>query len=362
MPQRRSVTTAGGTRRLRPVLSAIVVAALFWWFFRGVGFDDLIAEIRRARAPYVAGAVAVSMSGFLFRIARWRYLLAPVIWTRVRSLAEAVFVGWAVTAILPGRVGEVARAVLLRQREPVRASAALGTIVLERLLDVLALLILVAASLGFVPAAAIGAEHASLLAAIRSGALVVFGALVAVAAFTVLMHHVPPAATAMLRRWAGRLPGVLGDAAWGMVAAFGEGLSGAVRGAAGTGVTPARLRVALTLHTVALWTVICAVHVLLLRAFRIDASIFSVPPLLFLITLGLAVPVPAALGSYHKAVQLGLTAILGVSNETAAGYAVVSHAVTMGPPTIIGLVLLARGDLTLATLTSSPAASRAPAE
>jgi hypothetical protein len=351
------------TRLLRPVLTTVVVAGLVWWFLRGVSLEELAAEIRSARVPYVAGAVLLSLAGFVFRIARWRYLLAPLIWARVSSLAVAVFVGWAVTAILPGRVGEVARAVVLRERDGVRASAALGTIVLERLLDVLALLIILAASLGFVPTAALGSARASLLAAIRTGALTVFAVLIAVVGVILLMHHVPPAVTAAFRRSAGRLPGVLGTAAWSMVAAFGEGLKGAVRGgAAGSGVTPARLRVAVTLHTLALWTMICGVHVLLLRAFRIEASVFSVPPLLFLITVGLSVPVPAALGSYHKALQLGLTAILDVSSETAAGYAVVSHAVTMGPPTLIGLVLLARGGLSLSSLASWRAASRAPDE
>lgn len=350
-------------RLLRPALTTLAVAALLWWFFRGVSADELVAEIRRANVPYVAAAVLVSLGGFAFRIARWRYLLAPLLWARTGSLAAAVFVGWAVTSILPGRVGEVARAVVLRQREGVRASAALGTIVLERLVDVLALLLIVAASLGFMPGAALESARGSLLAAIRTGALVVFAALVAVAGVILLMHRVPPAVPATLRRWAARLPGPAGTAAWGMVAAFGEGLSGAVRGgAAGAGVTPARLRAAVALQTLALWTMICGVHVLLLRAFRIDASPFSVPPLLFLATLGLAVPVPAALGSYHKAVQLGLTAILDVSNETAAGYAVVSHAVTMGPPTLIGLVLLARGGLSLSSLASWRAASRAPDE
>jgi uncharacterized membrane protein YbhN (UPF0104 family) len=107
---------------------------------------------------------------------------------------------------------------------------------------------------------------------------------------------------------------------------------------------------------------ICGVHMLLLRAFEIDASAFSVPPLLFLITLGLSVPVPAGLGSYHTAVQLGLTAMLGVSKETAAGYAIVSHVVTLGPPTLIGLVVLMREGLALSTLASWPAATQSPDE
>lgn len=349
--------------RYRPLLSLLVVVVLLWWFFRGVSPGELATEIGRARLPYVAGAIGLSLSGFLFRILRWRYLLAPLKWMRMRSLAAAVFVGWAVSAILPGRVGEVARAVWLREREGVRASAAVGSVVIERLLDLLAVLILVAASIGFVPAAALGSAHESVMSAIRTGALVVFGGLGVVTTLLLAMHHVPPAIKAAARRWSERLPGSLGSAAWGMVEAFGAGLSGAVRGSVTTqGLTPGRVRAAIALHSAVLWTVICGVHVLLLRAFSIEASIFTVPPLLFLIVAGLSVPVPAALGSYHKAVQFGLTAMLGVSNETAAGYAVVSHAVTLGPPTLIGLIVLAREGLTLSTVASWRAASRAPVE
>ena len=357
------VTHTKPSRRFGPVLSLLVIAALLWWFFRGVSATELVAEIRRAEPSYIAAAAILSLSGFLFRIVRWRYLLAPLMWTRLGSLAAAVFVGWAVTAILPGRVGEIARAVLLREREGLRASAALGTIVLERMLDALAILILVAASIGFVPAAALGSAHAALMTTIRTGALIVFGLLVALVILILLMHRVPPAVIGTLRLWAGRLPGVAGTAAWGMIEAFGAGLSGVVRGGSqAPGVTPSGMRLAVTLHSAALWIVICGVHVLLLRAFAIEASTAVVPPLLFLITVGLMVPVPGSVGSYHKAVQLGLTAMLGVSNETAAGYAVVSHAVTLGPPTVIGLIVLAREGLTLSALASWRDAARAPVE
>ena len=349
--------------RLGTLLTVLVIAGLVWWFLRGVNLENMAAQIRRAQLPYVAAAIAVSLSGFLFRILRWRYLLAPVKWTRVRPLAEAVFVGWAATAILPGRVGEIARAVLIRQREGVRASAAFGTIVLERLLDALAVLMLVAAAIGLGPSAAMGSSEATLLVAIRTGALIVFGVLVAAAAFIFLMHRIPDRAIALLRRLVERLPGRLGRAAWGMVEAFAAGLSGAVRrGDATRTLTPGRLRAAVAAHSIALWVMICGVHVLLLRAFEIEASLFTVPPLLFLITLGLAVPVPGGLGSYHKAVQLGLTGMLAVSNDTAAGYAIVSHAVTLGPPTIIGLVIVLREGIALSSVTSWPAAGRSPAE
>jgi hypothetical protein len=114
--------------------------------------------------------------------------------------------------------------------------------------------------------------------------------------------------------------------------------------------------------TVLLWVAICGVHVLLLRAFGISAAITSVPLLLFLITLGLSLPIPGGVGSYHTAVQLGLTTLFGVSSDAAAGYAIVSHAVTMLPPAVIGLAVLAREGVGLSTVLAWSSSRRAPAE
>jgi len=343
------------------VASTLLIVVLLWWFLQGVSVSGIVTAIRHAKASYVSAAVLLSLAGFLFRILRWRFLLSPLEWVRLSSLASAVFIGWAVTAILPGRLGEIARAVQLRRRAPVRASAVFGTIVLERMLDVLAMLILVAAVLAFVPAAALGSRVGPLVGSIRTGAGVVFAVLTAIAAVVFLAHRLPPGVSAKLRLWVERLPGGFGRTGWGVLESFGSGLSGALRGGAARGVTATRLRAGVALHTAILWATICGVHVLLFRAFDIEASPLGVPLLLFFITLGLAVPVPAALGSYHTAVQFGLTALAGVPNETAAGYAIVSHAVTMGPPALIGLGLLAREGLALSTWTSWPA-SRSPDE
>lgn len=341
---------AGRGPRLRAIFSAVIAAAFLWWFLQGVNFTAAVGEIRHARASYVAAAVAMSLAGFAHRIGRWRYLVAPFKWVRMRSLAAAVFMGWTVSAILPGRVGEIARAVVLARREGLRASALLGTIVLERLLDALAIVLLLALSLTVGRAAARESSEASLMSAIRAGALITSGALAGIAAALVIAHRLRDRIKPALRTLAEQLPGGLGRRGWSILESFGSGISGALKDLPPSD-TPVRLRTWVAVHTIILWLMICGVHLLLLQAFRIEASVFRVPPLLFLITLGLSVPVPAGVGSYHKAVQLGLTGMLGVSNETATGYALVSHVVTLGPPALIGAVLLAREGLSLPVVT-----------
>ena len=346
-------------RRTRAVASACVAAGFLWWFLKGVSLAAVAAEIRRAHVPYLAAAVALSLSGFAFRIWRWRYIVSPLKWVRFRSLASAVFMGWAVSALLPGRLGEVARAALLSRREDLRASAAFGTVVLERLLDVLAVLLLVAASLAFVPHLAPGHSQLSLVVAIRTGAWITFAALIGVAAVMLAAHHVGDSLRVALGAWMTGLPGGSGRLGWGIIESFGSGVSGALRGARHD-QTPVRTRTWIAVHTALLWAVICGVHALLFRAFDLQGSVLQLPLLIFLITLGLSVPVPAALGSYHAAVQLGLTVVFGVSNETAAGYAIVSHAVTLVPPAVIGVILLAREGLALSMLVPLTSSTRSP--
>ena len=73
----------------------------------------------------------------------------------------------------------------------------------------------------------------------------------------------------------------------------------------------------------------------------------AVFPLIVIVVLGALVPTPAAIGSYHKAVQIGLATLLGVPNDVAVGYAIVSHAVAYLPSGSIGLFLLAREGVSM---------------
>ncbi|MGE0450309.1 MAG: lysylphosphatidylglycerol synthase transmembrane domain-containing protein [Vicinamibacterales bacterium] len=343
------------SRYTSAILSALVGGGFVWWFLAGVSLPTVAAEIRLSRLPYLTAAVLLSLSGFAFRTWRWQQLLGPLKWIPARRVASAIFIGWAASAVLPGRVGEVARAWILG-REGIRRSAAFGTIVLERLLDILAVLLLFAASVAVLPAAS--TAQSPLMVAIRTGALLTFCALMLVGLLLLAAHHVPGALLRRLKEWAGRLPYGVGHRALGMIEAFGRGLSAALTDSPSAGAGSASPRTVVALHTAVLWMIICGVHALLFRAFALEVSALRIPIMLLLITMGLAVPVPAALGSYHKAVQIGLAVLFGVPQNTAAAYAIVSHLITQVLPAVIGATLLAREGLALSSLAGGSAASR----
>ena len=57
--------------------------------------------------------------------------------------------------------------------------------------------------------------------------------------------------------------------------------------------------------------------------------------------LGLMFPTPGGLGSYHVAVQLALTDVYGIGRDTASGVALLAHAISFIPITLIGITLFA---------------------
>jgi uncharacterized protein (TIRG00374 family) len=337
-------------RAVRNLLSALVSGVFLWWFLRGLDLSAVVDRVRAVRWPFFAGAVALSLTGFIVRSLRWRYLLAPLKWVRLSSSISAVFIGWSATAVLPGRVGEVARAVVLARREGLRVSAIFGTVVLERVVDACMVVVLVTSYLLLESKSAPGAQHPFLFPALRASALAAGGALTAVVLFLVGVRRLPVAARSTLRKWIARLPG--GRMVWELLESFASGLEGTWRRTSDS-VTPGRLRPALAFHTLLLWALIFATHTMLLRSFGFSPSPLSVAPLVFLITIGISAPTPAALGTYHAAVQFALTAAMGLSRETAAGYAILSHAIAFVPSVVIGAILLAREGMALSTIVRS---------
>src|SRR5207249_5015005 len=90
--------------------------------------------------------LAISMA-YLFRACRWGALLAPLSPARLRDLFAATTVGFG-AVFLFGRAGEVVRPVVLPMRDPrIRPSASLVTIMIERIYDMMAVVVLFAINL-----------------------------------------------------------------------------------------------------------------------------------------------------------------------------------------------------------------------
>src|SRR3989454_12849809 len=134
-----------------PIRTAIVLAvaaALIVVFLRNVDLRHVGGEILRARIRWLVVSFLASILSLIIRSLRWQYLLEPLGRASFANAFRATAVGFAASSILPARAGEVIRPYFLARTESgherMSATGAFATIILERLLDTITVLILLA--------------------------------------------------------------------------------------------------------------------------------------------------------------------------------------------------------------------------
>lgn len=326
------------SRRVQMAIGAGLAALLLWLFLRQVDLAAVATELRQADYRWVLLGTLLTLLVTVHRAVRWHYLLLPIKSISLAPLTATTFMGWAFTGLLPGRLGEVARPVLLGRREDISKTAAFATIVLERLFDLLSVLLILVTYLLFFPLpAGVDAEAVAIVAAMRlSGIAALIGLLVAVA-FLAGAQLMPRRTDALLVRVFGWLPGSIGERLLPFAQSFLSGFAG---------IRSPRLLATIVVHSLLIWLNILVTYYALLFAFDIVLPPHAVMPLIVMVVIGVMVPTPAAVGGFHVAAQLALVGLWGVPPDRAASYAIVCHAVVFVPITLVGIVLLAREGLT----------------
>jgi glycosyltransferase 2 family protein len=130
------------------VLGGVLVYALHQGGVPLVPARDAFAQVRWWTLPIYLVLLATTS---YFRAVRWRLLLRPLAPVSAGQALSAVLIGSGAILLLPFRLGEMARPYWIARDKRVPLLGALATVVVERILDGLALALILAASLLFVP-------------------------------------------------------------------------------------------------------------------------------------------------------------------------------------------------------------------
>ena len=135
-------------------LAGLAVAGIFSWAaFRNADVAALLGALEDPDYRYLAPILLVLAALYWLRALRWSWLLRPLCWLSAREAAPALLIGAAGNNVLPAHLGEVLRAVVLAREFGLSKTAVLSTLVLERLLDLLSVLGILAVTLRFLPKA-----------------------------------------------------------------------------------------------------------------------------------------------------------------------------------------------------------------
>jgi uncharacterized protein (TIRG00374 family) len=323
--------------RLRTVLVLALTVGLLWYFFRNVHLSQVWHDLRGANLPLIAATIGATFVTYIFRTWRWQLLLVPVGRARFGPALRATVIGFTAIFLLPGRVGEVLRPYLLSREERLNFSAAFATIIVERLLDLSAALLLFGYFVATVDPGTLGPDFGAVKFA---GAVAAAGAIAALAVLFVCAGHPERLgrwATALSRLLPARLSGAIGR----IVQTFAEGL-GVMR-------RPAPLLAAMAL-SIPMWLSVAAGIWFCSRAFDLTFSFSGSFLVVMFLVVGVALPTPGGIGGFEAMYQLAVTKFYGATNDTAVAAALVLHALSTIPVSILGVIFMGQMGLTFGGL------------
>lgn len=329
---------------LRAALVVALAVGLLALFLHNINLWRVAADIARAKPQWLALSLAMTVVSLVIRAWRWKFLLEPLGPTTFGHAFRATAVGYAATSVLPARAGEVIRPYFLARtaghHERMTATGAFATIILERLLDTITVLTLLALFV-FVfdrdisvtsPVAFAAVKWAGAMAALISG-----GALVA-------LFVVAGDPSRFGRAWA-RLEQVVPSALAGLIARIAEKFAmglGAIR-------RPGRLLLAL-IWSFPLWLSICLGIWAITVAFGLNVPFTGSFLLDAVLVLGVAVPTPGAVGGFHEAFRVAATVFFSAPDQLAVAAAIVLHVFSIGPSLVLGLLFAAQAGLNVGSM------------
>jgi uncharacterized protein (TIRG00374 family) len=326
---------AASGARLRVGLGLLSSGLFVYLAARSVDWARTATALRDADwLLVVAGAFGLIATFGVFA-ARWSVLLAGTARLPLRDTFSYVMIGYLANTVLPLRLGDVARATLLGRRHGLESASVLGSILLERVLDLLSLLVLI---LGLSLVVEVPPLVRAGMTALGGGTLAALVGMTALAA-----------ARDRLRGLAERLPRAVPrrplERLLGLVDRFAGGLS-VLRDARQLGQSLALSGLA--------WAVAGAGMYCWVEAFRLPVPWYAGLFVLAVVNLGGAIPSsPGGIGVYHFMAVLALS--VWVPDPSAAlGFAIGTHGVNVLLNVSLGALCLTREGLALRTLTVLP--------
>jgi uncharacterized membrane protein YbhN (UPF0104 family) len=334
-------------RRLLVAAAFIVILAAGWFGLnrlRGSDFrwDVFFATFRMVDPVWFAASAALILSTYVVRAIRWAIMIRPLsphpaLW----PIVSATCIGF--TAItLFGRPGEIVRPWLIAARERLPVSSQLAAWLLERIYDLLAVLVIFGFALSRAPG-----DVSNFSPGVRwifqTGGYVAAGIALACIGVLVMVNRFSEASRRRITDGLRFLPDRLHAKADGLIAAFTSGMSSTQSG---------RQVGLLLLWTLIDWALIAAGTIALFRSLPTTAGFGTIEAMMFLgfAAFGGAVQIPGIGGGTQVAAVLVLTELLGMNLEAATGVAILFWALGFVLIVPIGLALMVHDGIKLRSL------------
>ena len=329
------------TRKVLAWLGTLLLTlALTAWFLKSIDIRAVVSDLKGASPRWLAAAVAGEILFLLLRALRWKIILRKVGKAPILSLVKATVVSYAISGLLPGRLGEIARPVLLSRWQSLPLAPVLATSVLERGMDLVALVLLwlvfvASGDLGTPPS---GGDTLHFLNHLTFWVIAI--ALPTGAALFWIARKGHKFEDLIAKEKEGRHPLVAKVLEF--VSKFADGLAGAFQRKRDVASVTALSVLSWGILGLSSWAVLEGLH----QDLPLEAGIL----VLVAVCFGSAIPTPAGVGGVHKSVHFVLVTFYSMETSLAGAAGILVHLVLFLPGILGGLVYAALGKIHFSAL------------
>ena len=318
------------------LLFGLFISGVFLFFaFRKIDFVEMKQSFAEANyLIFIPSLVIIFLSHWL-RSVRWQYLLKPIKKISVKHLFSALIIGYMGNAVLPAHLGEFFRAYIIGRKEHISVSSTLATIVIERILDLLSLLLIMAFAIIIYP----------FPAWVKKSGYILFILTMAIPIFLILLKKYTAQTVGLINQFLKFLPLKFSQRIIEIIHSFVGGVQE---------LESKKDYLIIMIQSIFIWA--CYWFVLHINFYTFNfidtyqLTVTSSIVLLVITTISIVVPSsPGYVGTYHLLCQLSLE-LFGVPRSIGLTYAIVLHALNFVPVIIVGIIFTWREGLSLINL------------
>ncbi|TFG92759.1 MAG: flippase-like domain-containing protein [Syntrophobacterales bacterium] len=307
---------------LKKLFLGIAIGFLFVYFsFKGVDLGRIADGLKNAKLSFIPAVLGLLVLIQIIRSYRWGIILKPMMAIDQLSLFSVTSVGFLAVVAIPARIGELARPYLISTKTGVSMSSAVGTVLVERVLDgltILAAFFIVVLFTPLPPWLIRGSLVFLFIILVFLGVMIflIFKREIALNFLAPLFRRLP-------EKWHLRLADLIDSLIDGFKI-----------------IPHWRSMCYLVFLSVAMWLTDAVAMYVLFFAFGFDLPLSAAFVLMVIIILGIAIPTaPGFVGNWHFFCVLGL-GLFGIHKTDALTYAIVLHFLSIGVIVILGLAFL----------------------
>ncbi|KUG23854.1 hypothetical protein ASZ90_006339 [hydrocarbon metagenome] len=303
------------------ILGILISIVLVYLSVRGINFQDVFRDLKKIQFTYVISFIVLVMIMQWLRSYRWGVMLQPMEKIDQLSLFSVTSVGFLAIASIPARIGELARPYLISRRSSIKMSSALGTILVERVLDSFTVLAM----------AVIVLFYTDLPQWMIKSSIIFFLLAVVMFCFIIFLILRRDTALKLINTILGKLPGRFAHKIDELIHHFIDGFQI---------ITNVKLLLYLFFLSALIWLVDVAAIYMLLESFGFGLPVTTAFVLMIILIVGIALPAgPGYIGNWHFACVLALS-LFGLAKSEALSFALVYHFLSMVIVVVLGVAFL----------------------